>query len=79
MSRLYAVRLVTDIVVFAESEEQAGEVARQHHPDEKRFERAEAVTPIVTAEDLPHAWDGGCIPYGRQDDVTVGEILGEKT
>lgn len=76
MSRLYAVRLICDIVVFADDPDEAAKKASDHHPEERRHDRVEHVRMVVQPEDLPHKWDTGCIPYGRKDDLSIGQILG---
>lgn len=75
--RLYTVRLSNDIVVWANGEDHAGAVARQSGPDEREHVRVDSVAAlaVVTPDSLPLGWDSGSIPYGRNDDVTIGEIL----
>jgi hypothetical protein len=78
---LYSVRLTNEIVVMASDEEEAQTLARTHEPDEKRHARTEALGVVRTADDLKRLapqWDTGCIPYGRKDDATIGEIIGER-
>lgn len=75
---LYAVRLTLDVVIYASDEERARELAKNTdmHRDEKRFLQADNVKRVTTEADLPTGWDRGSLPYGRQDDVTIGEIIG---
>lgn len=78
---LYSVRLTNEIVVMADDEAEAQKLARTHEPDEKRHARTEALGVVRTAADLARLapqWDTGCIPYGRKDDATIGEIIGER-
>ena len=75
--RLYSVRTYVDIVVYAENEDQASRIALAERNPELRHASTEPVKPIVTADDLPAGWDLGSLPYGRDDDVSVGEILGK--
>lgn len=76
--RLYTVHVVNDFVVWADSEEAASAVALQNERGERDHARVEAVAALAdpTPETLPPGWDTGCIPWGRDDDVTIGEILG---
>jgi len=76
MSRLYAVRVVTNIVVSADNEAKAREVAETFERDERAHAKAESLELIVSWEDLPDDWDTGCLPYGHDDDLSIGQIIG---
>lgn len=75
---LYAIRLTLDLVICATDEEQAKKLATDVniHRDERRHMELTDTRRIVGPADLPAKWDAGCLPYGRQDDVTIGEIMG---
>lgn len=78
---LYSVRLTLEIAVMASDEAEAQQIALAHEPDEHRHSRTEVLGVIRTADDLTRIapqWDTGCIPWGRQDDCTIGEIIGER-
>jgi hypothetical protein len=73
---LYAVRIAVDIVVCAPDEAKASEIAIAHERDERAHAKADTVTRVIDSAKLPGNWDAGCLPYGRQDDTTIGEIIG---
>lgn len=73
---LYAVRLTVDIVVNARDEKSAIEIALKHERDERTHAKADTATRIIDAEKLPAGWDAGCIPWGRLDDCSIGDIIG---
>lgn len=73
--RLFHCRLVTDIVVYADTVESAEELALCFEPDERHHAHVENSKQIIKPEDAPKGWMTA-LPYGRSDDVTVAEILG---
>lgn len=78
---LYSIRITNEIVVMASDEDEAQKTALEHEPDEHRHSRTEALGVIRTAADLKALapkWDTGSIPWGRKDDCTIGEIIGER-
>lgn len=78
---LFSVRLTNEIVVMASDETEAQALALNHERDEKRHARTESLGVVRSAADLKQLapqWDTGCIPYGRNDDLTIGEIIGER-
>lgn len=77
--RLYTVRVVNEFVVWADSDDSAKAVALKTERDERdqrQFAGAEVIGQIIEPKGMPQGWDTGCIPWGREDDVTIGEILG---
>lgn len=73
---LYAVPLTITIVAWAADEEDAKRIARTFEKDERRHAVVGEVTRVIDAEKLPDGWDAGCLPYGREDDTTIGMIIG---
>lgn len=74
--KLFAVNVVTSMVVWASDETQAKKVALQNVRGEEDARVAGDVTPVVRLEDLPGGYEAVHLPWGREDDVTIGEILG---
>jgi hypothetical protein len=71
MQKLYNVNVLYDIVVLAESEEEAKE--------EARFSMKEIDNPtVVQAKEMsyiPSGWDKKCLPWGGIDDVNIGDLI----
>lgn len=74
--KLYAVELKITIIAWAPDEEQAKVVARTFEKDERRHAEVESVAHVIDSTKLPGGWEAGCIPYGREDDTTIGMIIG---
>lgn len=79
---LFCVELVYEIVIDAESPLEAERAAEQHlHTitlnQEPSFVIAGKIPiSLVTGKPvLPMDWDENCIPYGRDDELTIGQIL----
>lgn len=73
---LYSVRVFVDVVVYAENDSQARQIAVSHERDERRFTKSTPAKRVLTHLDLPEGWNTGSLPYGRGDDATIGEIIG---
>ena len=75
--RLFTVPIETEIVVLADSEEQAQEIAQRYvrKIDWDQWD----VTHATAMRHLPGGWDGSCIPYGDGDpgdpDRTVAQWI----
>lgn len=68
--QLYVVELLQELVVVAESKQEAEALARDADYD----------TPSVSATELcflPADWDLDCIPWGEQDDSNPDRTVGE--
>lgn len=74
--RLYKVRMSIEVVVWAADEAQALAVARTEGQRDMRLADATDPRPVIGPEDIPAKWDTGSIPWGRADDVTIGELIG---
>lgn len=84
--KLYKATLVKTLVVVieAESEDDAQGIIEDQGEsiiDEDDFTRFEAGNPIevLPGDNLPHAWNGGCLPYrcrSRSDEPekTISEL-----
>ncbi len=73
---LYKVNITIVVVVYADDPAQAEQVALKNGIHEKAFGITDPAVKIVTVDDLPFGWDTGSLPYGRADDVSIGEIIG---
>jgi hypothetical protein len=76
MKKIYQVECSTMVVVEAENEDEAEQVAQQNidNADPLSYDYW-AMKEINSVADLPISWDEECLPYGRDDDLTLGEIL----
>ena len=76
---LYKVEISTYVVVEAEDEQRAEELAldalKSREIDESEFD-ASTVNEIRCISELPDEWDEKCLPYGHMVDSTIGRILG---
>jgi hypothetical protein len=71
--QLYNVKLSAELVVLAESPEEAEGIANRHRADEKCF-----VADAKPMTRIPDQWDRDCIPYrGRRNAIggTLGELI----
>jgi hypothetical protein len=73
MKKLYVVTIETEILVVAESEEEASEVAEESLRDIDNDQWDKNARPMLF---LPHDWEEGSIPFGDRDpsdpDRTIG-------
>jgi hypothetical protein len=78
--KLYNVEVTYKTVVFAESKEAAEREAEYaiRHEDEPAVEVY--VSEIKSLSDVKTPWDGGCIPWGDQENYsTIKEILDQQS
>lgn len=72
--RLFTVTVETDLVVLAEDDADAEEIALRVAQDADEWDAT-----VWHHVELPHGWDANCIPYGDGDpdapDRTIGEWL----
>jgi hypothetical protein len=69
--QLYTVKLSAELVVLAESPEEAEGIANRHRADEECF-----VADAKPMTRVPDQWDRDCMPY-RNRRNTIGGALGE--
>lgn len=81
---LYNVRIVqeTVAVVFAPDAATAETVGRDFgrrafDDDFSADPQASVLGEVTSLKHLRDGWDGDCIPYGRTDDDTIKQIIGE--
>ncbi len=75
--RLYAVSTTITAVVVATDENKA---AQLFHAEIRAIVSDQSTvagnaTEILSSADLPDEWDKDCMPYGRGNDLTIGELL----
>lgn len=74
---IFAITYEHTLVVEANSLEDAEENADQHFRD-VRFEldgEYTCIEPVVSTSELPHGWDGKCIPLGGDGNTMLEELL----
>ena len=74
--KLYTVKFALDLVVWAADETQAEAIGRKEENMERVFAQLDSVVPLIDSNYLPPGWNAGCLPYGRGDDSTIGQIIG---
>lgn len=78
MKKLFAVEIEGEIVVAAESEDAAVQLANTMIDGYNSFKDdlcAISARVVQRKEDLPEQWDADCLPYGLTDTRSIGEIL----
>ena len=82
---LWAVEVLTEIVVCADSKEDAEKVANDLSRDifsNEEFDFTSSINPIERVEEgmtfLPVGWEESARPYGGSD-KTIGEILDKES
>lgn len=75
---LFRVLIESEVVVQAESEDAAYDVARDidaHDLPPIRDWRMTVCDEIHSLSNLPPEWDGECIAHGQEDDARLRELL----
>lgn len=72
---LFSVEVKYNIVVCADSEEEALNIAPEEVKESDELPDEILATKIDTLYDLPSGWDGSCLPYGKTEDRTIAERL----
>lgn len=72
---LYAVKVHTIAVVFAETPMGALAVASENRREMIEPSDITVISQISSFDDLPSGWDVDCIPWGQTDDETIANIL----
>lgn len=74
---LFSVEVTYNIVVRADSESEACNVGPRELMMSDESPNSVLATEVETLHDLPHGWDGSCLPYGERDskDRTIAEQL----
>lgn len=76
--RLFRVNCVVDMVVLADNENDAADLAEYHARDEvNNGLEIWSIVPIEKAEQLPSGWRGA-YPYGGDGEKMCREIIGDK-
>lgn len=83
MKKLYKVTIETEIVVYAEDEFKAEDIAIENVKDHVNYGNASIHTNnILSKKDIPYCWDENSLPYISYSydlkDETIGEILEKK-
>ena len=73
--KLFRVTLSTDIVVYAEDEVTAADIARGHSTYDLGGTYDDLEPEVWSEFSLPEGWDENCIPFGADEDMTVAELL----
>lgn len=76
---IYQVECRIMMVVEAEDSDSAEKIAEDniHLEDQSNFEYC-TVRRIESVKQLPYKWCGACLPYGREDDLTLSQLLQTK-
>lgn len=72
---LYAIKIETNTVVFAENERAALAVVDDNRNQMIDSDDIKLMHQIVTFDDLPAGWDANCIPWGQDEDKDIAQIL----
>lgn len=72
---LYAIKMETNTVVYAETPEKALRIALDERSQMIDVDDIKLMRQIVTFEDLPPGWDANCIPWGQDKDEDISQIL----
>lgn len=82
MSRLYNVAIAFEVIVVAESQDDAERIARDELGDivvsDDPFISSSAVTAHKGKPVLPMGYDDNCYPYGGGGQDTVAEIWSQR-
>lgn len=70
MKKLWAVLYETEIVVYAETEDEATKIADRHRRDAE----SDHTRTYEMGRCLPYGWDSDCVPYG-EDELSIADIL----
>ena len=71
---LYHVKVETEMVVEADDEYEAAKVARENVEYERHNSKTSCV-PLQRIEELPKPWTKASCPYGRNDAMTISQLL----
>ena len=77
--KLFHVNLEYDLVVVADDENEAERIAKSVMRDESAEATLVSATEMKNKSDIPPGgWEDNCIPWGSEDDDTIGQILEEE-